>query len=199
MDIKDNLAANIVLYRKHLGLTQAELADKLNYSDKAVSKWERGEAIPDLYVVKELSDIFGVSVDALISEPKKDRIKTKKNIHKKRVIICACSAALVWLVAVVSYSFMNIIYQPLLDKAWLSFIVAVPITFIVLLSLSSAWGRNNFNFIFTSLLVWTTIVAIYVALVNLLFNPSDTLWMIFLIGIPLQILACLWFYYKRVK
>ena len=42
MDIKLNLAENLVKYRKHFNLTQAELAEKLNYSDKAVSKWERG-------------------------------------------------------------------------------------------------------------------------------------------------------------
>ena len=110
MELKDNLAKNIVIFRKHLGLTQAELAEKLTYSDKAVSKWERGESIPDLYVVKELADLFGTSVDTLIAEPKKENVKTVKNVNKKRTIICACSAGLVWLVAVVVFSFMNIIY-----------------------------------------------------------------------------------------
>lgn len=199
MDIKDNLAANIILYRKHMGLTQAELAEKINYSDKAVSKWERGESIPDLYVVKELADIFGTSVDTLISEPKEEGVKTVKNVNKRRVIISLCSAGLVWLVAVVIYSFMNMIYPPLVEKAWLSYIVAIPITFIVLLSLTSVWGKNLLNAFFTSALVWTTITAIYVSLVNLLIEPSHTLWMIFLIGIPLQVLTVLWFSFKKVK
>ena len=199
MDIKDNLAKNIILFRKHLGMTQAELADKLNYSDKAVSKWERGESIPDLYVVKEIADLFGTSVDALIAEPKQEKVKTVKNIHKKRIIICACSAALVWLVAVVVYSFMNMIYPPFVEKAWLAFILAMPVTFIVLLSLSAVWGKSLINLIFVSALIWTLIAATFITLKSLLNNPSHTLWMIFLIGIPLQVLTLLWFTFKKVK
>ena len=199
MELKDNLAKNIVIFRKHLGLTQAELAEKLNYSDKAVSKWERGESIPDLYVVKELADLFGTSVDTLIAEPKKENVKTVKNVNKKRTIICACSAGLVWLVAVVVFSFMNIIYPPLVDKAWLTFVIAIPITFIVLLSLSAVWGKSIVNALFTSALIWTVITAIYVSLYNLLESPSHTLWMIYLIGIPLQVLTILWFSFKKVK
>ena len=198
MELKDNLAKNIIIYRKHLGLTQAELAGKLNYSDKAVSKWERGESIPDLYVVKELADLFGTTVDALIAEPKEEKVKTVKNLTKKRFIICGCSAALVWLVAVAFFAFANMIFPSLLNS-WLSFIVAIPITFIVLLSLTAVWGKTFFNAVFTSALVWTTITAIYVCLKKLIENPSHTLWMIFLIGIPLQVLTILWFSFKKVK
>ena len=61
MDIKENFAANLSRYRKAMGITQAELAEKINYSDKAVSKWERGESLPDLVVVKTIADLFGVS------------------------------------------------------------------------------------------------------------------------------------------
>ena len=77
MDIKENLAQNLAYYRKGVALTQAELAEKLNYSDKAVSKWERGESVPDLYVLKQLADFYGVTIDSLISEPNKSNT-TKK-------------------------------------------------------------------------------------------------------------------------
>lgn len=199
MDIKDNLSKNLVTYRKHLGLTQAELADKLNYSDKAVSKWERGDSIPDLVVVKQIADIFGVTIDELISEPKPDKVVTLKNINKKRFIICSAAAVLVWLVAVVTYVFMNTIYPPLVDKAWLAFIVAIPITFIVLLILTSVWGKNIWNALFASLLVWTLITAVFLCLVNLLTSPGHTLWMVFLIGIPAQALIVFLFFFKKVK
>ena len=56
-ELKDIIAHNLVAYRKAAGLTQAEIADKLNYSDKAVSKWERGEGMPDVAVLKTLADI----------------------------------------------------------------------------------------------------------------------------------------------
>ena len=195
--IKQNLAQNILSLRKHAKLTQAELADKLNYSDKSVSKWERGEAIPDIATLKKLSVFFHVTIDDLISKP--TTLKNAKkmfNEHKKRAIICSCSAILVWLVAVVIYSFMNMIYPPLIEKAWLTYIVALPITFIVVLVFSSIWGKNVLNMIFSSLLSWSTILAVYVLLANLLVVVSNTLWMIFLIGIPLQILIILWFTMK---
>jgi len=98
MDIKDNLAINLTKYRKAYGLTQAELAEKLNYSDKAVSKWERGESVPDLYVLKQIADFYSVKIDTLISEPKKERIQVAKSISKKRATICLCATGLVWLV-----------------------------------------------------------------------------------------------------
>ena len=66
MDIRQNLASNIALHRKALKLTQAELAEKLNYSDKAVSKWERGEAVPELTVLKQIADFFNVTIDYLV-------------------------------------------------------------------------------------------------------------------------------------
>ena len=68
MDIKENLANNIASHRKALKLTQAELAQKLNYSDKAVSKWERGEAVPDLVVLKQIADFFGIDALAFFSK-----------------------------------------------------------------------------------------------------------------------------------
>lgn len=199
MDLKDNLAKNLVIYRKVFHMTQAELAEKLNYSDKAVSKWERGESIPDLIVVKQIADIFGTTIDSLISEPKPDKVRTLKNINKKRFIICSAAAVLVWLVAVLAYVFMSTIYPPFVSKAWLSFIIAIPITFIVLLILTSVWGKNIWNALFASLLVWTLITAIFLCLINLLQHPSHTLWMVFLIGIPAQALIIFWFFFKKVK
>lgn len=67
-DLKRIIADNIAELRKAVPLTQAELAEKLNYSDKAVSKWERGESIPDVIVLKQIAGIFGVSVDYLLEE-----------------------------------------------------------------------------------------------------------------------------------
>ena len=89
MDIKENLAENLISYRKAANLTQAELAEKLNYSDKAVSKWERGESFPDLYVLKQIADFYGVTIDTLINEPKKPE-KAEREIRKKGKTISPC-------------------------------------------------------------------------------------------------------------
>ena len=67
-DYRTIIAENLTRLRTASHLTQAELADKLSYSDKAVSKWERGESIPDVTVLKTVADLYGVTVDYLLAE-----------------------------------------------------------------------------------------------------------------------------------
>ena len=62
------VSSNLTALRKRRGWTQAELAEKIHYSDKSVSKWERGEALPDLKVLKTLSELYGVTVDCFLTE-----------------------------------------------------------------------------------------------------------------------------------
>ncbi len=198
MDIKLNLAENLVKYRKHFNLTQAELAEKLNYSDKAVSKWERGESVPDLNVLKQLADFYNVTIDTLISEPTK--VVTKKdNVRGKiRQIIAICSTMLVWLVAIVAFAFLNIII-PGITHTWIAFIYALPITCIVLLVLTSVWKKKITTAIIISCLVWSVILAVYLSLLFMLPSPPNQLWQVFLIGIPLQILTIFWSKYRTIK
>ena len=66
-DLKVIISENITQLRKEHGLTQADLAEKLNYSDKAVSKWERAESLPDITVLKAMADLFNVKVDYLLT------------------------------------------------------------------------------------------------------------------------------------
>ena len=90
IDVKLIISKNIIKYRKKMGLTQLELAEKLNYSDKTLSKWERGESMPDIVTLKQLADIFMISVDVLIST--EDTIigfvpvKERKKISKRNII-----------------------------------------------------------------------------------------------------------------
>ena len=64
-DIKLIIAQNIVSLRKKHDLTQAELAEKLNYSDKAVSRWEHGDTLPDINVLYQLCDFYGIDMNTL--------------------------------------------------------------------------------------------------------------------------------------
>lgn len=202
MDIKENLAKNLIRYRKALNLTQVELAEKLNYSDKAVSKWERGESFPDLYVLKQIADFYEVTIDTLISEPKEIlKTRPKKKIETKRAIISLCSVGLVWLVAICSFAFMNIIF-PNIDEhwhSWLSFIYALPVTAIVLLVLTSVWKKKITAAVIISFLVWTVILSLYLTLLYALPTPPAHLWEIFLIGIPLQLLVVFWSIYRKIR
>ena len=200
MDLKENLATNLIKYRKASGLTQAELAEKLNYSDKAVSKWERGESFPDLVVLKQIADLYGVKIDTLISEPvqEKPNLAKLKTIFKNRAIISLCSVILVWLVATICFTFIHLIIENA-HHTWLSFIYAIPVSMFIVFIYGLVWKKKLANTITLSILIWTLILAIFLTLRFTLISPPNVLWMIFLIGIPLQFLIILMFYYKKVK
>ena len=66
-NLKSIITSNLIKYRKQAGLTQAQLASKLGYSDKTVSKWEREEGVPDIYILKDIADLYGITVNDLIS------------------------------------------------------------------------------------------------------------------------------------
>lgn len=199
MDVKENLAKNLIKYRKSKNLTQAELAEKLNYSDKAVSKWERGESFPDLSVLKQIADFYGVSVDTLLSDPSSTEIKPQKEkTRARRTILCLCCLGLVFLVAICSFAFIDILF-PSIEETWLSFIYALPVASVILLVFSCKWKKRAFTAIFISTLVWTVILSVYLTLNTVLTAPPSKLWEIFLIGAVLQVLVVFWSIYKKVK
>ncbi len=187
-DLKKIIGKNIIELRKSQGMTQAELAEKINYSDKAVSKWECGDAVPDITVLKNLADLLGVSVDYLLQEShEEDNLPQFESKLKKRnkYIITALSACLVWLIATFIFTIINICI-PENTFTWLAFIYAVPATAIVLLVFNSIWGNPRFNFVIITILVWTILASIYCTLLE--YN----IWLIFIIGIPAQLIILLW-------
>ncbi len=198
MNLNEIFAENLIKCRKTAKITQTELAEKLNYSDKSISKWERAEGMPDLETAKIIADLFGVSVDYLITKHNEKPLINGK-ITKKRAIMSIIASVIVWLIAVSVYAFLGVLIPSLINKTWLSFIWAIPITFLILVILTSVWGKNLYNLIFLSILVWSFISSIYLTLINFLENYPHTLWMIFLIGIPIQTLLILYFTFKKVK
>lgn len=191
-DLKMIIAGNIAQLRRDAGMTQLELADLLSYSDKAVSKWERGESIPDIVTLKAIADRFSVSVDFLLradhpleTEFKREYTKRQKRNH---ALITVMACVLVWLVAVFIHTFVDIAL-PNEGKLWLAYMYAVPITLIVLLIFNSIWGNRRSNFTIISLLIWTSLACIYMSI--LLFTPHN-MWLLFLIGVPAQVIVGLW-------
>lgn len=197
-DLKLIIADNISDLRKKKGMTQAELAEKLSYTDKAVSKWERGESVPDITVLKAIADLFDVSLDYLVSEyHEKENIKrtydrTQKN---NRIAILIISIFIVVLFATLIFVILN--SSPLSLKAsLLTFVYATPVAFIVWLVFNSLWFNKRRNFTIISLLMWTSFFAIYSTLLFCGFN----LWEIFLLGIPGQAIIICWsFIRSKVK
>lgn len=184
-DLKVTVANNIAALRKLNKLTQIDLAAKLNYSDKAVSKWERGESIPDVAVLKTIADMFGVGVDYLLEEEHKDEPKkTSKTVKKNRMIISLLAVVTVWLIATIIFVIIQQLALPI--ATWLTYVYAVPTSLIVGLVFNSIWGKPRFNFLIISALIWTTLLTVYLTL--LAFN----IWLIFLVGIPAQLIVFLW-------
>ncbi len=185
-DIKAIVASNLVKYRKEAHLTQQQLADKINYSDKAISKWERGESIPDIYVLKIIADLYNVEVSDLLKE--KTKVEKIRSIYHNKIVITILSSLLVWLAAVVAFVLSEMI-APSSYRSWLSFIYAIPLTFIVLVVFNNLWGKRLINLFIVSALSWTTIMA----LVTTLDAYVQNMWMLYLIGIVLELLIVFWY------
>jgi transcriptional regulator with XRE-family HTH domain len=185
-DYKRIIANNITELRKAIPLTQAELAEKLNYSDKAVSKWERGESIPDVIVLKEIADIFGVTVDYLLEEthPLNGLAQSiPRQIKINRLLIASLSCMLVFLVATIAFVVLNTVAT--IPKIWLAYIYCVPVCSIVLIIFNSIWGKTKFNFLFASLLLWSFLTSLYLTI-------GYRYWILFIVGVPAQIIIIIW-------
>lgn len=187
-DIKTAFAENLQILRKEAHITQSELAEKLNYSDKAISKWERAEAIPDVMTVKEIADTFGVTVDWLLeSEHKTVRTATRRE-QKNRLIISLLATVLVWLIATVVF----VCLEPsgvAGGRGWMVFVYAVPLSCIVLLVFNSIWGKVKYNFYLITGLVWSALASLYLSFFTF---ALSNVWLVFIIGIPGQIIIILW-------
>lgn len=195
-ELKRQIGRNIVLCRKRMALTQAGLADKMNYSDKAVSKWERGESMPDVLTLMQLAEILGVTVDFLLSgdENSLPKMNESRTPRANKNIIAMLASVLVWFVALLTFVTLSDANVP---KSWIAFVYAIPTNAIVLLSLFSAWRRFRLNSVFISLIVWGVLLSIYISLLIFL---KINIWKIFLLGIPGQIAVILWFrIYKSNK
>ena len=189
-DLKKIVANNIQELRKSSGLTQLQLAEKLNYSDKAVSKWESGASIPDVGVLLSIANLFGVTVDYLLSEDHKIPVKAmvkETMIVRKHFVITLLSVALVWLIATAAFAILSIFIG--LSHTWLAFVYAVPVSSIVAIVFNSIWGARRLNYGIISILMWSVLASIYL---SVLMFASHNIWLIFLIGIPGQVIICLW-------
>ena len=189
-DLKVITASNIINLRTAKGMTQAELGELLNYSDKSVSKWERAEAVPDAYVLKNMSEIFGVSVDYLLSshdswERPESFKKEERNFHSNIITILVIFG--IWTLAFLIY----IIGWLLEANWWLLFVYAVPVSLITFLVLNSVWeqGKNNRHIIYA--LVAGIFITVYITFRS--YNP----WQILLLLIPAELIVFLSFRIKK--
>ncbi len=190
--ITKQIANNLVVLRKRARLTQAEVAEKINYSDKSVSKWESAGGVPDIFILKQLADLYGVTVNDIIGEkPPVAKKDGKTGLH---VLIMLLSAGIVWLVAVCVFALLQML--PVQGEWWLAFIYALPVNAIVFLVFSSVWRYKTLQFISITTLIWTGLLSVYLTVTFLPSVAIKSLWAIFLIGVPLQVLEILWAFFR---
>lgn len=191
-ELNSIIAKNLIDLRKRRKWTQAELAEKLNYSDKAVSKWEKGDALPDIQTLYNLANIYEVTLNDLTSVAK---IKDSKHIDRidrnNKIIITSLSVLTVWIVATIVF-----IYAQITEglNFWTLFIWAIPVSSIILLVFNGIWGKRKYAFIIISVLFWGLILSIYLQTLE---TSDKNIWPLFILGAPLQIATVLWSQLKR--
>ncbi len=187
-NFKKIVAENITRLRSASHMTQSELGEKLNYSDKSISKWERGESLPDAFVLKQIAAQFDVTVDYLLNEHSPDeKVKPTSNRTYSRSVISTIAFIGVWTLALFAFVITWLCSMP----TWLIFVYTVPVSLIVMLVLNSIWGIGKLNMFIISGIVWGLITCVY-----LTFYQSNW-WQLFIIGVPAQIIIILSFFIKK--
>ena len=193
---QEQLAKNLAYYRKASGLTQLELAEKFNYSDKSVSKWERGEGFPDVFVLKSLADFYGITVDDFYLEEHK-KISVKHNQKRKQIFIRLLSIGIGMLVTFLTFFLLDtLLPKDAAFKPWLVFIYGLVVCSIIWLVWEFIYHKRFIRMFAVSSLVWTSALAIFLTFLIVMNKP---LYFIFIVAIPLQILEILWYFFRRKK
>lgn len=195
-EVKNLVAQNMAAFRKKSGITQSELASKLNYSDKSVSKWERGEGIPDFYVLTKMADIFGVNVgDFLLKDSNKAK-SVKEEIaplsRRSKLVITALAVGLVWLFATVLYFVLSIVG---LESLYLGLVYycALPVSAIVTTVFTMLWFPKLYSGISVSVLIWSVAFGVF------FYIPLATMKFVFAIAAALQVLEALWYIFLWLR
>ena len=187
MDDREIIAKNLVKLREANRLTQAELAEQLNYTDKAISKWERGESLPDVLTLKKVATILGSDVNFILQpHDEEDFVLKKKSVFKSqnRIAICSLAVTVVWLIATLVFVYFKI-YKDI--DLWQPFVAGVPASCIVSFILIRRWypASKVISFIIISAFMWSLIAFIYLTSLSL------NMWALFFIGVPIQMIFIL--------
>ena len=183
--LRKTVAKNIAAYRKAHHDTQLDLATQLNYSDKSVSKWERGESLPDVYILSQIADLYGVSVSALIGEIQPPK-ESKPHYH---MFILLLSLALTMAVATLLFSMFMICKVPY--PAWMFFVYALPVCSIICIVFTSLWWGILWQGVSVSALIWTLGLSLYLSF------ELENVSLIFLVCAALQVLTVLWEVFRK--
>ena len=195
-EIKSNVAKNITELRILNNMTQMELAEKLNYSDKTISKWERGESTPDISVLVDMANLFGVTLDYFVSGQgvKVDKASKKPEYKYNLRIISYIGESVGWIVAIFAFIITTLIINKTTFQ-WLYFVYALPVVLIVKLIFNSLWFNPRHNYIIISALMWSILAAVQITFMYFGINVA----LIYILGLAGQIVIVLWSFINKSK
>lgn len=192
-DVKQIITDNLIALRKSRNLTQQDVASYLNYTDKAVSRWETGESLPDISVLEKLADYYGVDFEYLI-KPHDEPVKpVNPATNHIKVAVFLLFAVCCFTLATIAYVYSIVINN---RYYWVAFIWALPVSFLIGFILSNRWWNKILTASFLSATVWTLILSVYLQLI--FWNVTDV-WALFLLGVPIQLIIILLLYIRKDK
>lgn len=189
---KMHFTENLIRLRKQHGFTQQALAEKLNYSDKAVSKWERGEALPDIQTIGDIANLFHLTIDELIyNDPENiEKISKQREQNPYLMKLALLIVSSVWLVALLVFVTLTLL---LTDRTglWLIFIASLPASMIVFLVFAVISKRKLLILFFVGCLTLSVSLLAFLIIVH----PYD--WLLFLLPIPILFVVGFALPYRR--
>ena len=203
-ELKQNVARNITALRKQHNMTQAELAERLNYSDKSISKWERGDGLPDIFVLTRIAELFEVTLNDLVSseqvgaEQPVESADSADAIYPRRTLITALCVGLVWFIATLMF-FLLKVFLPDAKGLWLSFIYAMPVSSIILVVFTHMWWRNVARCLSVSSLAWMLTLCVQLTATLVSNNNVRNMLLIYFATAAFQVLVILWYLYRHVR
>lgn len=197
-EINQKIAGNITFYRKQSGMTQAELAEKINYSDKSVSKWESGNGMPDVYTLMQMAKVFKVTLNDLVGEKTPQEQNKEKRTKGLEALIMLLSSGIIWLVATCVFVALQLV-MPGRQPWWMVFVYVAPANAVLLIAFACAWKYRVLNFFAVTILIWSSLVSFFLTGKFIAMQKGweyNGLWTVFLLGAPLQVLEVLWVFFR---
>ena len=178
--IKEIIQKNLIYLRKQHNMTQVEVATQINYSDKAVSRWENGDALPDYDTLAILANLYDVPVAYLFEEH--DDLALNQEIIKRKESRIALTILLIITVWTIATTFFSNVLLTFEKAYWQAFIWAIPASALVLAIGNKIRFHSKFLFLFsTSFVLWGTLLGLFCQMIH-----HHYAWLVFIIGVPLQ-------------
>lgn len=190
-NLQEIISNNIVKLRMQNNLAQSDLAKKLNVSEKTISKWECGESTPNVIELKQIADLFQVTVDYMLVKQEKNKLLINRKTAKHNlntVPLTFLSVSPVWIIATLIFTLIAIFTGKYI---WYIFYISVPITMLLFIIFNSIWGNRRNNYYIISVFIWSILFCLYFTLYQY------KIWQIFFLGIPAQITIYLWSRLKK--